>query len=74
MHRLALLKDQTNQILITFLKLYRMTKRFLSLFEKIFPNKRERNNKKEIMEGKVAEEIAKKISEDARMHRKIRES
>jgi|TARA_A100001037_G_scaffold154469_1_gene139248 hypothetical protein len=51
-----------------------MTKRFLSLFEKIFPNKRGRNNKKEIMEGKVAEEIAKKISEDARMHRKIRES
>ena len=51
-----------------------MTKRFLSLFEKIFPNKREINNKKEIMERKVAEEIAKKISEDARMHRKIRES
>ena len=51
-----------------------MTKRFLSLFEKIFPNKRGRNNMKEIMEGKVAEEIAKKISEDARMHRKIRES
>ena len=51
-----------------------MTKRFLSLFEKIFPNKRERKNKKETMEGKVAEEIAKKISEDARMHRKIRES
>ena len=51
-----------------------MTKIFFSLFKKIFPNKRERNNKKEIMEGKVAEEIAKKISEDARIHRKIRES
>ena len=44
------------------------------MVEKIFPNKRGRNNKKGIMEGKVAEEIAKKISEDARMHRKIRES
>ena len=51
-----------------------MLKFIISLINGTTLFKTKRNNKNIILDEKIAEEMAKKISEDAKMHRKIRES
>ena len=51
-----------------------MLKFIISLINGTTFFKAKRNNKNVILDDKIAAEMAKKISEDAKMHRKIRES